>query len=266
MDDDHQGGGGDRYRATGRRHKAEGRPCYRMNKLNAFSIFNKAKVNEQIEADAGGIELRISNRTDDDEDDRTTRRQRSWPLSLIYVYPAGPLFWAFRHKQLQGPFTFCTHCLRQPAAVFIIRPVSPCQSQCWSFEQDFAGTPSPSPTSLSFCILKAISREFFFAPSFVFVFLSPSFLKPIFYDFFFIFYPAIFNNKSEPKKPLFGCSGLFVVLPANTQNTSTKEELFNYGPDCKIPVALSQIFTSLFSLKEKIEFLNWNGTQWGMVI
>lgn len=49
-------------------------------------------MNEQIEADAGGIELRISNRTDDDEDDWTTRRQRSWPLSLIYVYPAGLVF------------------------------------------------------------------------------------------------------------------------------------------------------------------------------
>jgi len=66
-----------------------------MNKLNAFSIFNKAEMNERIgwasreskriESNARGIgiELRISNRTDDD--DSTT-------LAIILdlcMYPAG---------------------------------------------------------------------------------------------------------------------------------------------------------------------------------
>jgi len=123
---------------------------------------------------------------------RMTTTRRRWPLSLIYVCillvhihrrynrSTGLLvFWASCHKQLRGPFTFCTHCSACSASCgFYYSPVSlsvQWQSQCLVLCKD-ERTPSVR-LPLSFCILKAISSEFF-GSAICFCFSYPVFLPP----------------------------------------------------------------------------------------
>jgi len=91
---------------------------------------------------------------------RMTTTRRRWPLSLIYVCillvhihrrynrSTGLLvFWASCHKQLRGPFTFCTHCSACSASCgFYYSPVSlsvQWQSQCLVLCKDDSLCPPP---------------------------------------------------------------------------------------------------------------------------
>lgn len=160
-----------------------------MNKLNAFSIFNKAEMNEGIEPNTeprtpspmqeasnyGFQTARMTMTT------TATTTRRRWPLSLIYVYPAGPhpSARAFAINNYGDRLLFApTVCIIQLRFLLFARLSlrSMPKSMLVLCTDSSAGL---ELLPLSFCILKAISSEFF-GCAVCFCFSFPSFCLPPF--------------------------------------------------------------------------------------
>lgn len=199
---------------------------------------------------------------------RMTTTRRRWPLSLIYVYPAGT-----HPSEREGslgvfffrPFAINNYGDRLLFALtvrvfgqlrfllFAGLPASPSVylSKCPTVHGKVNagplwGTPSVCQP-LSFCILKAISSEFF-GIAICFCFSYP--------PFWLLFWPAIFNNKSKSKKigTFVWFAALFVVVTGTKQKRQRRQTLI-IATDYKIPWTTRRLPLLLrFSWSRKLSF------------
>lgn len=213
------------------------------------------------ESNARGIELRISNRTDDD--DSTT-------LAIILDLCVSCWYTSIRARRFFGcvffrPFAINNYGDRLLFALtvrvfgqlrfllFAGLPASPSVylSKCPTVHGKVNagplwGTPSVCQP-LSFCILKAISSEFF-GIAICFCFSYP--------PFWLLFWPAIFNNKSKSKKigTFVWFAALFVVVTGTKQKRQRRQTLI-IATDYKIPWTTRRLPLILrFSWSRKLSF------------